>query len=156
MIDKLWFRVGDYHRYLAEFTLGDKQKDSVDKSLEAYKAAFDVAITELRPTHPGHLSLALNFSVFYHEILNSPDRACHLAKRAFDDATAELDTLSEEGYKDSTMIMQLLRDNLVLWISGNARVRLACFCALLYNSFIRISEHPLDAKDEREVAPAND
>ena len=26
---------------------------------------------------------------------------------------SELDTLSEESYKDSTLIMQLLRDNLV-------------------------------------------
>jgi 14-3-3 protein epsilon len=51
--------------------------------------------------------------VFYYEILNSPDQACHLAKQAFDDAIAELDTLSEESYKDSTLIMQLLRDNLV-------------------------------------------
>lgn len=39
-------------------------------------------------------------------------RACHLAKQAFDEAIAELDTLSEESYKDSTLIMQLLRDNL--------------------------------------------
>ena len=61
--------------------------------------------------------MALNFSVFYYEILNSPDRACRLAKAAFDDAIAELDTLSEESYKDSTLIMQLLRDNLTLWTS---------------------------------------
>ena len=45
------------------------------------------------------------------QILNSPDKACQLAKQAFDDAIAELDTLSEESYKDSTLIMQLLRDN---------------------------------------------
>ena len=109
--------MGDYHRYLAEFALGDKRKDSADKSLEAYKAASDVAVTELPPTHPIRLGLALNFSVFYYEILNSPDRACHLAKQAFDDAIAELDTLSEESYKDSTLIMQLLRDNLTLWTS---------------------------------------
>lgn len=65
------------------------------------------------------MGLALNFSVFYYEILNSPDRACHLAKQAFDDAIAELDSLSEESYRDSTLIMQLLRDNLTLWTSSD-------------------------------------
>ncbi|KAF9354013.1 14-3-3 protein [Mortierella sp. AD094] len=109
--------MGDYHRYLAEFATGDDRKEAADLSLEAYRAASDVAITELPPTHPIRLGLALNFSVFYYEILNSPDRACHLAKQAFDDAIAELDTLSEESYKDSTLIMQLLRDNLTLWTS---------------------------------------
>ena len=149
----------------------------------------DIANAELAPTHPIRLGLALNFSVFYYEILNSPDRACSLAKQvnysecafffhflggdgiqswklraiclalllsytsiskyapiracidmgnqlfyidrcmlldmcivqiglmcfllylnqAFDEAIAELDTLGEESYKDSTLIMQLLR-----------------------------------------------
>jgi len=82
------------------------------------QSATDVAQTELTPTHPIRLGLALNFSVFYYEILNSPDRACHLAKQAFDDAIAELDSLSEESYRDSTLIMQLLRDNLTLWTSS--------------------------------------
>jgi len=111
---------GDYHRYLAEFAIGDKRKASADKSLEAYKAATEVAQTDLAPTHPIRLGLALNFSVFYYEILNAPDQACHLAKQAFDDAIAELDTLSEESYKDSTLIMQLLRDNLTLWTSSES------------------------------------
>lgn len=71
--------------------------------------------TDLQPTNPIRLGLALNFSVFYYEILNSPERACRLAKGAFDDAIAELDTLEEDSYKDSTLIMQLLRDNLTLW-----------------------------------------
>jgi len=108
---------GDYHRYLAEFAAGGSRKEAAENSLIAYKAASDIALTELPPTHPIRLGLALNFSVFYYEILNSPDRACHLAKQAFDDAIAELDTLSEESYKDSTLIMQLLRDNLTLWTS---------------------------------------
>ncbi|CAG5132976.1 unnamed protein product [Candidula unifasciata] len=108
---------GDYHRYLAEFATGNDRKEAAEKSLVAYKAASDISMTELAPTHPIRLGLALNFSVFYYEILNSPDRACRLAKAAFDDAIAELDTLSEESYKDSTLIMQLLRDNLTLWTS---------------------------------------
>jgi len=88
-------------------------------SLTQSQNATDVAQTELTPTHPIRLGLALNFSVFYYEILNSPDRACHLAKQAFDDAIAELDSLSEESYRDSTLIMQLLRDNLTLWTSSD-------------------------------------
>lgn len=108
---------GDYHRYLAEFQPGDSRKSSASNALEAYESASSIAETSLPPTHPIRLGLALNFSVFYYEIFSSPDKACHLAKHAFDDAIAELDTLSEESYKDSTLIMQLLRDNLTLWTS---------------------------------------
>ena len=43
-----------------------------------------------------------------------------ISKQAFDDAIAELDTLNEDSYKDSTLIMQLLRDNLTLWTSDQA------------------------------------
>merc|ERR1711977_134536 len=110
---------GDYHRYLAEFASGEKRKTAATAAHDAYKNATDVAQTELTPTHPIRLGLALNFSVFYYEILNSPDRACHLAKQAFDDAIAELDSLSEEPSRDSTLIMQLLRDNLTLWTSSD-------------------------------------
>lgn len=34
--------------------------------------------------------------------------------QAFDEAIAELDSLNEDSYKDSTLIMQLLRDNLTV------------------------------------------
>lgn len=111
---------GDYHRYLAEFQQGESRKGSASSALDAYQAASAVASSDLPPTHPIRLGLALNFSVFYYEILNSPDRACHIAKQAFDDAIAELDTLNEESYKDSTLIMQLLRDNLTLWTSDHS------------------------------------
>ncbi|KAH7651800.1 14-3-3 protein [Dioscorea alata] len=115
-----WFigcRKGDYYRYLAEFKSGAERKEVADQSLKAYETASSTAEADLSPTHPIRLGLALNFSVFYYEIMNSPERACHLAKQAFDEAISELDTLSEESYKDSTLIMQLLRDNLTLWTS---------------------------------------
>ncbi|CAA2955072.1 14-3-3 protein 9-like isoform X1 [Olea europaea var. sylvestris] len=108
---------GDYYRYLAEFKAGNERKEVADQSLEAYETATTTAEAELPPTHPIRLGLALNFSVFYYEIMNSPERACHLAKQAFDEAISELDNLNEESYKDSTLIMQLLRDNLTLWTS---------------------------------------
>jgi len=108
---------GDYYRYLAEVATGDQRNSVVEESQKAYQEAFDVSKGQMQPTHPIRLGLALNFSVFYYEILNAPDRACHLAKQAFDDAIAELDTLNEDSYKDSTLIMQLLRDNLTLWTS---------------------------------------
>ncbi|PIA42227.1 hypothetical protein AQUCO_02100241v1 [Aquilegia coerulea] len=108
---------GDYFRYLAEFKTSNDRKEAADQSLKAYELASSAAEADLSPTHPIRLGLALNFSVFYYEIMNSPERACHLAKQAFDEAISELDTLSEESYKDSTLIMQLLRDNLTLWTS---------------------------------------
>jgi len=111
---------GDYYRYLAEVASGDDRAAVVDNSQKAYQEAFDVAKEKMQPTHPIRLGLALNFSVFYYEILNAPDKACALAKQAFDDAIAELDTLNEDSYKDSTLIMQLLRDNLTLWTSDTA------------------------------------
>ncbi|VDD96727.1 unnamed protein product [Enterobius vermicularis] len=106
----------------------------------AYTEAYEIAKTQLATTHPVRLGLALNYSVFFYEISSSPDRACQLAQQltelermlgtdwtlgkkhrgAFDDAIAELDTLNEDSYKDSTLIMQLLRDNLTLWTSDTA------------------------------------
>ena len=108
---------GDYHRYLAEFKSAEERKAAAEDTMLSYKAAQDVAMTDLAPTHPIRLGLALNFSVFYYEILNQSDKACSMAKQAFEEAIAELDTLGEESYKDSTLIMQLLRDNLTLWTS---------------------------------------
>lgn len=108
---------GDYCRYMAEYTTDATRKEAADKSLAAYQNASSIAQTELAPTDPIRLGLALNFSVFYYEILNSPDQACQMAKQAFDEAIAELDTLTEESYKDTTLIMQLIRDNLTLWTS---------------------------------------
>ncbi|XP_052009168.1 tyrosine 3-monooxygenase/tryptophan 5-monooxygenase activation protein, theta polypeptide b [Xyrauchen texanus] len=111
---------GDYYRYLAEVASGDDKTTTIENSQDAYQKAFEISKTEMQPTHPIRLGLALNFSVFFYEILNSPEKACSLAKEAFDEAIAELDTLNEESYKDSTLIMQLLRDNLTLWTSDNA------------------------------------
>ncbi|XP_007904678.1 14-3-3 protein theta [Callorhinchus milii] len=106
---------GDYYRYLAEVASGEDRKKTIDSSQAAYQEAFDISKKAMEATHPIRLGLALNFSVFYYEILNSPEQACLLAKSAFDDSIAQLEDLKDDSYKDSTLIMQLLRDNLTLW-----------------------------------------
>lgn len=107
---------GDYHRYLAEFASGDKRDASSKNALDAYQSATNFAATDLPSTHPIRLGLALNFSVFYYEIMSSPMKALELAKAAFDLAIGELDHVGDEdSYKDTTLIMQLLRDNIKLW-----------------------------------------
>ena len=114
---------GDYWRYMAEYKDGDDGKErenAIAMAQQAYEKAMEVAKEHMQPTHPNRLGLALNYSVFYYEILNSPDKACTLAKDAFDEAIHELDSLQGEECKDSTLIMQLLRDNLTLWTSDTS------------------------------------
>ncbi len=106
--------MGDYYRYLAEVQEGEPQGKSTVSAEEAYQTATKLAEAELAVTHPIRLGLALNFSVFFYEIKNEPDKACSLAKAAFDTAISEVDTIKDETYKDSTLIMQLLRDNLTV------------------------------------------
>jgi len=112
---------GDYYRYLAEFSPSEK-KQEIDLARKSYEQATTIASSELSPTHPIRLGLALNFSVFYFEILANSTKACQMAQNAFDDAIKALDQCIEEHYRDSTLIMQLLRDNLTLWQSdaGNS------------------------------------
>merc|ERR1712039_320686 len=107
----------DYYRYIAEFTEDDKRSQAAENARKAYQDAKEVAEKGLAVTHPIRLGLALNFSVFMYEVLSDPEEACKMARTAFEDAIAELDNVAEDSYKDSTLIMQLLRDNLTLWTS---------------------------------------
>jgi len=111
---------GDYYRYIAEFTAGDAKTKAAEDARLAYEEATTNAAKDLAVTHPIRLGLALNYSVFQYEVLSNPDEACKMARTAFEDAIAELDNVAEDSYKDSTLIMQLLRDNLTLWTSDDA------------------------------------
>lgn len=98
------------------------KKRAIQKCTDAYKIATKQA-EDLITTEPIRLGLALNYSVFYYEIMVSPDIAVKFAKKAFDDAIADIeDVSSDELYKDVASIMQLLRDNLTLWTSDLEKV----------------------------------
>lgn len=105
----------DYHRYIAEFESNDQREKARVKAKQAYDEATSMARASLSSTHPLKLGLALNHSVFCYEIMNDTNEACKMARNAFDEAIADLDSVQDSYYKDATLIMQLLRDNLLLW-----------------------------------------
>lgn len=109
----------DYFRYIAEFSEGDARTNAANSADAAYSAAQEAA-QGLPTTHPIRLGLVLNYSVFKYEVMDKKNDACDMAKDAFEKAIGDLDNVSEESYKDSTLIMQLLRDNLTLWTSDDA------------------------------------
>lgn len=111
---------GDYYRYISEIAQGSAKEDAANKAEENYTRAYEIAKNDLPPTHPTRIGLALNFSVFYYEIKKEHEKSCNMAKTAFDEAIPELDNIPEENYKDATLILQLLRDNLTLWTSSEA------------------------------------
>jgi hypothetical protein len=71
---------GDYYRYLAEVA-GDKKDEVKESSKSSYEEAREVA-SNLLPTHPIRLGLALNFSVFHYEIMNDPGTTIAISLRS--------------------------------------------------------------------------
>jgi 14-3-3 protein epsilon len=91
---------GDYYRYIAEYASGETRTKSADAAHNAYKDATAIATTDLVVTDPIRLGLALNFSVFYYEVLENRDEACKMANQAFEDAMGEVDNITDNSYKD--------------------------------------------------------
>jgi len=107
---------GDYNRYIAEYAQGELKQKVSEEALAAYKEATENT-KSLSPIHPISLGLALNFSVFYYEVINEQDTACNIAKKVLDLASKELTDVDEENEqnKDALSIINLLRENLDMW-----------------------------------------
>ena len=107
---------GDYYRFIAEYASEAGRNKAKQQVLENYQHGLEISEKELvSTTHPTRLKLALNFSVFYHDILNDPHKARDLAQRAFDEAIAKIDEIHDDLFKDSIMEIGLIREYLTLW-----------------------------------------
>lgn len=106
--------VGDYYRYMAESAQADLLAQARDGALEHYKQA-DTAGKDLPACNPIKLGLALNFSVFYYEVMQDNKQACSLAETALQDAMNKIDDVDEETFRDAKSIIELLKENLTLW-----------------------------------------
>jgi 14-3-3 protein epsilon len=111
----------DYYRYVAENIEESRKKTYADHSLNSYNEAMKTAET-LEVVNPIRLGLALNFSVFYYEVIGDKDKACNIAKDTLSNANDQLSKFDEnddEEYKDSISIANLLQENLSMWTSEN-------------------------------------
>eukprot|EP00435_Cladocopium_sp_Y103_P006823 s2793_g2.t1 len=109
---------GDYYRYLAEWTTGPAKSEVAGQAMEVYKSGMGEAMS-LPTAHPVRLGLALNFSVFLHEVLKDTEHAVATATDALNAASAGIEDIPEESRNDSIITMQLLNDNLMLWRMGH-------------------------------------
>jgi len=109
--------VGDYNRYMAEIK---QPNDTYARAAaDAYRRGQETSQLSLATTDPVRLGLALNYSTYFYDIAKNPVLACATARKTFDDAVSQLDSLPEATYKDATLILQLLRDNITLWSSDD-------------------------------------
>lgn len=111
--------VGDYYRYLSEYTSYGSRKDFINAADVFYSEALALAERHLSATSTLRLGLALNTSVFYFEIMNTPDKACELAKATYDAAVAAMDAYDDDR-KEPFMLLDLLRENLTIWTQAEA------------------------------------
>ena len=109
---------GDYNRYIAEYAEGDLKKQVSDDALKSYDEATEIAKT-LPVLNPIALGLALNFSVFYYEVINDHKKAIEIAKAAVDKADKELPNIDEDAdeNRDTVSIYNLLKENLDMWVN---------------------------------------
>ena len=110
--------MGDYFRYRAEFAESSERDEAADNSEKAYEEAMKVKGSKL--ADPTRLGLILNYSVFLYEIKNNTEKACELARTGYDEVSnyvSDSQSETDSEYKDSALIMQLLQDNLTLWMS---------------------------------------
>merc|ERR1711934_1257593 len=106
--------IGDYYRYVAESATADKLEEVKNGALEGYQHAKKLS-ESLNACNPIRLGLALNFSVFYYEVMNNHKTACEYGEKALTDALEKIDEVDEETFRDAKSIIELLKENLSLW-----------------------------------------
>jgi len=107
---------GDYYRYLAEISCNENDFDKACFNAEnSYKSAYEISEKHLAIYNPIRLGLALNFSIFNYEILGKHEDGCIIAKLAFEEAVKIIDDVDKSKVKDAILIIQILKENLILW-----------------------------------------
>ena len=107
----------DYYRYLSEISKGKDLEDSNNKAEDYYKQAYEISEKELPVINCTRVGLCLNMAVFYYEVKGDKKRGCEIAKKSFEESMKYLDDLEKFKSKDTLLLIQLLKENLIFWSS---------------------------------------
>lgn len=101
----------DLFRYLAEI-----QRIQPQEVRGAYMQAYDASRNSLGPAHPLRTGIALNFSVFYLDILKDRDHAISIARTAYDEGIAASKGLPADEHEDAKENLETIKKNLEMWM----------------------------------------
>jgi len=107
----------DYNRYMAEFESGTHKIKAVDAAAQDYIKASGEAEKHLLNSHPVRLSLALNYSIFQHEVLEDHKAAIETARKAREAAAIEVLRMPVETQREAAHSLNLLQENINLWVA---------------------------------------
>lgn len=107
--------MGDYYRYMAEFATDAKKMANAENAKQYYNMGLMEA-NALATTHNTRLGLALNYSVFLHEVAGQTAEAVATARNALESGAQDVGSLTDDNTKqEASLTLRLLQDNLMLW-----------------------------------------
>jgi len=109
----------DYYRYMSEISFGSDLKTYRKHSSKFYKEAFTTSLM-LNPLNIIRLGVALNYSVFFYEVLSNTLQSIMIATSALNEALKELksydeERLQDEKLKDALDIISIIKENIQYW-----------------------------------------
>ncbi len=107
----------DYNRYICEFAEGKEYEEKLKNAEDFYKKAYNISVKDLPVNNCTRVGLALNYAIFLYETKGDKKTAFELAKKTFDESMKFVDDLEKPRCRDTLMIIQLLKENLIFWSS---------------------------------------
>ena len=106
---------------MCEARTGEVRDHLMEQAKNCYESALEIAKNELSPARPSYLGLILNYTVFLQEIVGNKEEALSLAQKTYNECTPLVEENSDNSYTEATMILQLLRDNILLWSDTDSK-----------------------------------
>jgi 14-3-3 protein epsilon len=107
----------DYFRYICEFAEGKELENNLTKSEEYYKKAFEISEKKLPIMNCNRVSVGLNYAIFLYEVKKDKKGGFDVAQNIFKESMKFIDDLENSKYRDTLLIIQLLKENIIFWNS---------------------------------------